>query len=224
MNGIINLDKPPGISSAAALNRLKRLLPHGTKLGHAGTLDPFATGVLVVLVGKATRSCEQLMNQPKQYQATITFGATTPSDDPDTPVTLTPQATPPSLQTTEAALQRFVGLIQQRPPTYSALKVGGRRAYALARAGTPADLPARPIRIDAIQIVDYCWPNLSLTIDCGRGAYIRAIARDLGNDLAVGGYLSSLRRTRVGNFYVEQSVTLDRLSADGPSAHLSPLQ
>jgi tRNA pseudouridine55 synthase len=223
MDGIINLDKPPGISSAAALNRLKRLFPRGTKIGHAGTLDPFATGVLVVLVGKATRSCERLMNQPKRYQATITFGATTPSDDPETPATPTPQAVPPPIDAIEAAIRRYVGTIQQRPPVYSALKVSGRRACDLARDGSPVDLPARPIRIDAIEIVQYAWPNLTLLIDCGRGTYIRAIARDLGNDLAVGGYLSSLRRTRVGDFYVENSVTLDSLAADGPSTHLTPL-
>jgi tRNA pseudouridine55 synthase len=223
VNGLIILDKPPGLSSAAALNRLKRLFPPKTKIGHAGSLDPFATGVLIILVGSATRACERLMDQPKRYQATVTLGAATATDDPESPAIPTPNAALPAPADISAALQRFVGTILQRPPVYSALKTGGRRACDLARKGKPVDLPPRPVRVDAIQITDYRWPTLDLIIDCGRGTYIRAIARDLGRDLGVGGYLSTLRRLRVGPFAIEQAVDLDRLAADGPSTHLRPL-
>jgi len=220
MHGLLNLDKPAGPSSAAVLNRLKRLLPPKTKIGHAGTLDPFATGVLVVLIGKATRLCESMMDQPKAYSTTIKLGATTPTDDPESPEVLTEGAIPPSESAVAAAVNQFVGVIQQRPPAYSAMKVAGRRAYDLARAGRPVDLPARPVRIDSIHITAYHWPLLHLTIHCGRGAYIRSLARDIGATLSLGGYLTSLRRLQVGEFKVEAAVTLERLLAEGVEPHL----
>ena len=147
-NGIINLDKPAGISSARAVSAVKRLLPRGTKIGHAGTLDPFATGVLLLLVGKATKACERLMDSQKQYDAAVRFGATTATDDPEAPaVPWTPTGGgavgPVSVERIRAALPAFVGEIRQRPPAFSAMKVGGRRAYDLAqgsrgRTGSPA--------------------------------------------------------------------------------------
>jgi tRNA pseudouridine55 synthase len=220
MHGLLNLDKPAGQSSAAVLNRLKRLLPPKTKIGHAGTLDPFATGVRVVLIGKATRLCESMMNQPKAYAATLKLGATTPTDDPESPEVATEGALPPTESAVAAAVQQFTGVIQQRPPAYSAMKVAGRRAYDLARAGRPVDLPARPVRIDSIHITAYQWPLLKLTIHCGRGTYIRSLARDIGALLSLGGYLTQLRRLQVGDFKVEAAVTLDRLLADGVAPHL----
>jgi tRNA pseudouridine55 synthase len=220
MHGLLNLDKPAGPSSAAVLNRLKRLLPPKTKIGHAGTLDPFATGVLVVLIGKATRLCESMMNQPKAYAATIKLGATTPTDDPESPEVPIEGALPPTESAVAAAVQQFTGVIQQRPPAYSAMKVAGRRAYDLARAGRPVDLPPRPVRIDSIHITAYHWPLLNLTIHCGRGTYIRSLARDIGATLSLGGYLTSLRRLQVGEFKVEAAVTLERLLAEGVEPHL----
>jgi tRNA pseudouridine55 synthase len=220
MHGLLNLDKPPGPSSAAVLNRLKRLLPPKTKIGHAGTLDPFATGVLVVLIGKATRLCESMRDQPKCYAATIKLGATTPTDDPESQEVLTEGATPPTDSAVAAAVQQFTGPIQQRPPAFSAMKINGRRAYDLARAGRPVDLPARPVRVDSIQITAYHWPLLNLTIHCGRGAYIRSLARDIGQSLSVGGYLTQLRRLSVGQFKAEAAVTLERLLAEGVGPHL----
>src|SRR4051812_15230534 len=148
MDGILNLDKPASISSARAVDRVKRLLPRGTKIGHAGTLDPFATGVLLLLVGKATKQCERLMDEPKQYEAVIRFGATTETDDPESPPQpwsrRDPTAPPPTREEVEAALRSFVGEIMQRPPPYSAMKVGGRRAYDLARKGVVVELQPRP--------------------------------------------------------------------------------
>jgi tRNA pseudouridine55 synthase len=223
LSGILNLDKPPGLSSAAALNRIKPLLPRGVKIGHAGTLDPFATGVLLVLIGKATRSCEQLMNLPKSYETTIRFGATTPTDDPTAEPAPVPGATAPTPEQVAQAINLFTGVIQQKPPVFSAMKIAGRRAYDLARKGKAVELAARPVRVDAIGILSYQWPDLRLTIDCGRGTYIRAIARDLGQALAVGGYLSALRRTKVGPFIAAEAISLDRVLMDGPAAHIRPV-
>src|SRR5690349_8198137 len=124
VEGVLNLDKPAGITSAAAVARVKRLLPRGTKIGHAGTLDPFATGVLLLLVGRATKACERLMGQPKGYEATVKLGATTETDDVEGREVPTPAAAAPAPELIEAAVRRFVGAIEQRPPVYSALKIG----------------------------------------------------------------------------------------------------
>ncbi len=129
--GIINLDKPRGLSSARAVSRVKRLLPRGVKIGHAGTLDPFASGVLLLLVGKATKLCERMMDSPKQYEAVVKLGATTATDDPESPEISVADAVAPSADALAAQLAGFVGEIMQQPPAFSALKVGGRRAYDL---------------------------------------------------------------------------------------------
>lgn len=221
ISGVLNLDKPPGLTSARVVGAVKRLLPRGVKIGHAGTLDPFATGVLLLLVGRATKQCEALMGQPKQYLATIRLGATTPTDDLDSPTTPTPDAIMPSIDRLQAELAKFVGEIQQRPPAFSALWIAGRRAYDLAREGEKVELQPRTVRIDAVELVTYQPPDVQVRIDCGKGTYIRAIARDLGQVLGTGGYLTALRRTRVGRFHVDQAVTLERLKADGIEPHLS---
>ena len=219
-SGVINLDKPAGISSAFAVGKVKRMLPRGTKIGHAGTLDPFATGVLLVLVGRATKLCERLMDEPKQYEATVKLGATTPTDDPESPETPTPGAAAVTEEAVRAALAPLVGAVVQRPPAYSALKVGGQRAYALARGGETVVLEPRTVRVYSIDLLGYEWPLVRLRVDCGRGTYIRAIARDLGEQLKVGGHLTQLRRTRVGPFAADAAVTADQLEASGVEAHL----
>jgi tRNA pseudouridine55 synthase len=228
LEGVLNLDKPPGISSARAVDRVKRVLPRGTKIGHAGTLDPFATGVLLLLIGKATKACERLMDATKQYETTVTFGATTPTDDPESPPTAwTPShggpVEPIPRERIEAALPTFVGRILQRPPAFSAMKVDGRRAYDIARKGGEVALEARPVNVYGIEIIEYGWPRLRLRIDCGRGTYIRAIARDLGEVLDVGGYLTELRRTQVGPFTAHEAVSLDRVATEGVTSHLRPV-
>jgi tRNA pseudouridine55 synthase len=220
LEGVLNLDKPAGRSSAYVVNGVKRLLPRGTKIGHAGTLDPFATGVLLLLVGKSTKLCERLMDEPKQYEATVKLGGTTPTEDPESPETPTRGAAPVPLETVRAALAPLVGEILQRPPAFSALKVGGRRAYDLARGGQTVELAPRRVRVYGIELLGYEWPFVSLRIDCGRGTYVRAIARDLGEALGVGGYLTELRRTRVGPFEAIDAVTTERLQADGVAPHL----
>jgi len=215
LNGIINLNKPTGISSARAVAIVKRLLPCGTKIGHAGTLDPFASGVLLMLVGKATKSCESLMDQPKQYEATIKFGATTPTEDPESPETIWPNAVVATSESIEAALPSFIGAIQQRPPAFSAMKVGGRRAYDIARKGGTVELVERTVNVYGIELLDLAWPNARARIDCGRGTYIRSIARDLGERLNCGGYLTQLARTKIGKFSIGDAVTIEKLQADG---------
>jgi tRNA pseudouridine55 synthase len=225
MDGILNLDKPPGISSARAVDKVKRLLPRKTRIGHAGTLDPFATGVLVLLIGRGTKLCERLMDQPKRYDATIKFGATTATDDPESPeepwvsrgIFSRGTGAPPvqqsrsdelqdrsagthgrgahaTVEDIRAALPSFIGAIQQRPPAFSAMKVDGQRAYKLARGGADVKLEPRTVHVYGIEVVDFAWPLLTLRIDCGRGTYIRSIARDLGETLDVGGHLTQLRR------------------------------
>jgi tRNA pseudouridine55 synthase len=223
MDGILPFDKPAGISSAWAVNRIKPLLPRKTKIGHAGTLDSFATGLLLLLIGKATRLCEQLMDQPKQYEATVKFGATTVTDDPESAEQICDVRSIPTIQQVREALQVFIGTIQQVPPTYSALKVQGRRSSDMARRGAPVLLKPRPVRIDGIELLDFTWPLLKLRIDCGRGTYIRALARDLGEKLAVGGYLTELRRTRIGDFDVANAATLGSLQRDGIDPYLQQL-
>src|SRR5215217_3276670 len=157
-HGVINLDKPAGLTSARLVDRVKRLLPRGTKIGHAGTLDPFATGVLLLLVGKATKSCETLMGQRKGYEATVKLGARTATDDPETPEELVEIAAPPSDAQVREAAARLVGTIEQTPPAFSAMKVGGQRAYKLARHGEQVEMKPRTVHVYAIEVVDYAWP------------------------------------------------------------------
>ena len=224
MDGLIVLDKPAGITSAAAVGRVKRLLPRGVKVGHAGTLDPFATGVLLVLVGRGTKSSQKLMDQAKQYDATIKLGANTATDDLDSVEVLHASAAAVTLEQIEIACRRFSGVISQRPPAFSALKIVGQPAYKLARKGQAPELAAREVRIDRFEILSWEHPLLKVRIGCGRGTYIRAIARDLGEMLGTGGYLTELRRTRIGDFDVADAVTLDRLQSEGITAHLQKLE
>jgi len=220
MNGIILLDKPAGISSAGAVNSVKRVLPRKTKIGHAGTLDPFATGLLVLLLGNATKRCEALMNQPKQYDATIRFGATTETDDPESPPQPFAEASAPAIELVQESLRRFIGNIEQIPPAYSALKIQGKRACDRVRDGESVTIQPRIVRIYDAALLAYEWPDAKVRIDCGRGTYIRAIARDLGKILNVGGYLTELRRTKSGEFRIEEAVTIDTLQRDGPDRYL----
>jgi len=222
LEGVINLDKPAGESSARLVARVKRLLPRGVKIGHAGTLDPFATGVLLLLVGKATKSCELLMGQRKGYEATVRLGARTATDDPEAPEEVVEVETPPDEAAVREAAGRLVGAIAQRPPAFSAMKVGGQRAYKLARQGEIVEMKERVVHVYELEVVSYAWPVARVRVECGRGTYVRAIARDLGEGLGVGGYLTELRRTFVGAFHVRESLTIERLTAEGVESHLRP--
>lgn len=209
MNGLLVIDKPAGMTSRDVVNRAQLWFPKKTKLGHTGTLDPLATGVLVVCVGAATRLAEYVQAMGKTYRTRILLGHRSDTDDADGSVTAVAGATPVPEQAIRAALPRFVGTISQTPPAYSALKVAGQRAHDLARSGADVKLAARPVSVYRIDLLGYEWPHLDLEIDCGKGTYIRSIARDLGDALGVGGLVQTLRRTRVGPFTAEQGVGLD---------------
>jgi tRNA pseudouridine55 synthase len=224
LSGLIILDKPHGISSARAVAIVKRLLPGGTKIGHAGTLDPFATGVLVLLVGQATRQCETIMGQPKTYEATIKLGANTATDDPESPEEPVAGAQPVDRAVVERSLVAFRGVIQQAPPPYSAIKVGGKRACDRLRAGEKVDLPPRPVHIYRLHVVDFNWPLLQIEVECGRGTYIRSLARDIGQNLGVGGYLTQLRRTRIGPYAIADAIAPPGLSPENITSHLIATQ
>jgi tRNA pseudouridine55 synthase len=213
VNGLLVIDKPGGITSRDAVNRVQRWFPRGTKIGHTGTLDPLATGVLVVCIGAATRLADYVQAMGKSYASRFRLGATSTSDDADGDVTET-NAQPVSREAVDAALAGFVGAIEQLPPSVSALKVDGKRAHDLARKGADVKLAPRPVRIEAIRVLGYEWPFLDVEVDCGKGTYIRSIARDLGAALGVGGLVQTLRRTRVGPFAAEQGIGVDAPPAE----------
>jgi tRNA pseudouridine55 synthase len=179
--------------------------PKRVKVGHGGTLDPLATGLVVVLVGKATRLCDRIMGGRKRYVATIDLSRTSTTDDREGQITEAQVAAPPTREHIAAAARTFVGTIQQRPPAHSAIWVDGRRAYHLARKGQLNELPARPVQVYHINLLDYLWPRLTIDVTCGKGTYIRSLARDIGAALGAGGMLDALRRTEVEPFTIEQA-------------------
>ncbi len=224
IGGILNLRKPSGLRSTRAVTHVKHVLPRRTKVGHAGTLDNFASGVLLILVGGATKLSESLMSSPKQYVATLRLGATTETNDPDSPYTLTPGASPVTAEALNDALARQVGHIRQQPPIYSALKIGGMRSSDRVRLGDNPILPEpRVVRIDAIELLRYEWPFTTIRVDCGRGTYVRSIARDVGETLGVGAYLTELIRTRVGEFWIENARELDSINPENVASALTPI-
>jgi tRNA pseudouridine55 synthase len=222
MNGLLVIDKPGGMTSRDVVNRVQRWFPRKTKIGHTGTLDPLATGVLVICVGAATRLADFVQAMGKTYRSRFRLGATSTTDDADGAVTATPGAVPPTREQSDAAIPAFLGRVEQVPPAFSALKVSGARAHELAREGKHVPLAARTVRIDAIRTLGYEWPFLDVEIDCGKGTYIRSIARDLGAKLGCGGMVETLRRTRVGPFTAEQGIGLD-VSPEEARAKLLPL-
>ncbi len=210
LHGLLIIDKPLGASSMDVVRKV-RWLAGNCKTGHAGTLDPLATGVLICCLGKATREVDRLMGLTKIYETTVDLSAFTNTDDAEGPREPVEVAEPPTLERVRAALDQLTGAIQQTPPAYSAIKVGGQRAYKMARRGETVELAARTVRIDAIEILGYEWPNLRLRITCGKGTYIRSLARQIGSLLQTGGYLTQLRRTAIGPYNIEKSHRLDDL-------------
>jgi len=199
--------------------RRRRRSRHGIKVGHAGTLDPFANGVLVMCVGPATRLIDYVQKRPKLYTAEITLGATSTTDDPEGEITPIPGAPAPAEERIRACLEEFLGLIAQVPPAHSAVHVGGQRAYELARSGKEPDLSPRKVHVHRISLLRYEYPLLEIEVSCGAGTYIRALARDIGERLATGGYCSALTRTAVGQFTIEDAVAPDDLD---PARDLLP--
>jgi tRNA pseudouridine55 synthase len=208
INGLLVLDKPAGITSRDAVDRAMKWFPPRTKIGHTGTLDPLATGVLVLCLGRATRLAEFVQAMDKAYRATLVLGARSDTDDADGTITSNPEARPVDPSAIEAALAGFIGTIEQTPPDYSAVKIAGRRAHALARQGQALSIVPRPVNVYGINVMKFAWPEIRLEIACGRGTYIRSLARDLGERLGVGAYVSELRRTRIGPFTAEDALPL----------------
>ena len=206
--GIFAVYKPKGITSNDAVQIVKRQ-SGGKKTGHAGTLDPLATGVLVVGVGReATKQLGEIVKKEKEYLAVIKFGETSSTDDEEGEKIKVKAKNIPEIIDIEKAIKKFQGKITQIPPVFSAIKVNGREAYKLARTGREVEMKPREIEIKKIDITDYKWPILKLKVVTGPGAYIRALARDIGEELGVGGYLADLERTRVGQFVKEEAVRL----------------
>ncbi len=213
MFGLLSVHKPSGPTSRRVVDRIQRLV-RPDKAGHAGTLDPLASGVLVVAVGTATRLISYVQQQPKHYRATFLLGQTSPTEDVEGEVTELVDAPVPERAELLAAASRLQGEIIQRPPAYSALKVSGRRAYALARAGAAVELQPRPITIHRLELIDYCYPQMQFEINCSSGTYVRSLGRDLAESLGTGAVMSALVRTAIGPFTLERCVELDQLSAD----------
>ena len=216
----IYINKPYGMSSFGALayvrTRLSRLLHvKRLKTGHAGTLDPLATGVLILCTGKATKKIESLQLQDKEYTATLQLGATTPSFDKEHTVDMTYPTRHITRELIVETLRRFEGDIMQVPPLYSAVMVDGHRAYKLARKGSDMELQAKPIHIDEIELTgfDPTTMQMSIRVACGKGTYIRSLARDIGYALGSGAFLTALCRTRLGSVRIEDCLTLDEFPA-----------
>lgn len=225
--GLLIIDKPLGLTSMDVCRRVRRRLinagaPKRVKVGHGGTLDPLATGLMVILIGKCTRLCDQIMLGEKSYETRVDLSAFTTTDDAEGERTEVAVTVPPTLDQVRAACDRFTGTIMQTPPAFSAMKVGGQRAYKLARRGEDVVLQPRPVTIHAITINSYAFPSLTLTVDSGKGTYIRSLARDLGQALGTGGTLAGLRRTRVAPFTIDQAVTLESLPERLTQADLLP--
>ncbi|MGJ3238274.1 MAG: tRNA pseudouridine(55) synthase TruB [Anaerolineae bacterium] len=215
--GFLNIDKPPDLTSHDVVARVRRLCRQSvgkTKVGHAGTLDPMATGVLVICLGHATRLSEYAMQSTKTYRATVHFGIETDTYDAEGTVTAQTDASQITLAQVEEALPAFIGDIQQLPPMYSAIKRGGKKLYELAREGVEIEREARPVTIHQIDIIDWQAPHLTLDVTCGAGTYIRSLAYDLGQALGVGAHLSALIRSHSGAFAVTDAVNLAQLLDD----------
>jgi tRNA pseudouridine55 synthase len=218
---LLVLNKPAGMSSRQAVNLVQRL-SRPAKAGHAGTLDPLATGVLVVCVGGATRLIEFVQRMPKSYSGTFLLGRKSPTEDVEGEMVELPNAPVPMLEEITAAIPRFLGRIEQRPPVFSALKVKGRPAYKLARQGKQVELAARPIEIHRMTVKSYHYPELTLEIDCGSGTYVRSLGRDLAESLGTAAVMSALVRTRIGDFSIENALNPYDLSSDNLISHLQP--
>jgi len=212
--GVLNVNKPPGMTSHDVVARVRRLASQ-RRVGHAGTLDPLATGVLIICLGTATRLSEYLADRPKAYRAVVRFGVETDSWDADGLTVCEREWQWLDLEQIRRALARFLGCISQVPPMYSALKRDGRRLYELAREGIVVERPSRPINIYSLDVVDWSPPLLTLDIKCSKGTYVRSLAHDLGDVLNTGAHLAALTRLAVGDFTLDESVDLETLESAG---------
>lgn len=210
-DSVLLVDKPAGLSSFGVVARIRRVLTkslgHKVKVGHTGTLDPFATGLMIIVTGKECRNASQYSKLDKVYDATIRLGQTSTTGDPEGDISDVSDRVP-SLEEVRSALAGFVGTISQRPPMFSAIKIDGQRAYKLARAGKTVDMPLRQITVFGLDVVDYDYPNLKVRAHVSSGTYIRTLAEDIGNALGVGAYCTGLRRTSIDKWDVSDAKKL----------------
>lgn len=215
---ILLIDKPLGWTSFDAVKRVRgaltrRMKVKKLKVGHAGTLDPLATGVMVICTGRATKRIDELQAGVKEYIATLALGATTPSFDLETEIDATYPIDHITSELVKETLRKFHGTIQQVPPAFSAVKIDGQRAYKMARKGQTPELKAKTLVIDDIELLQYAQDQITLRIVCSKGTYIRALARDIGEALGSGAHLTALRRTRVGDFTIDKCISVDDAAA-----------
>ena len=217
IDGVLLIDKPDGMTSFGVVARVRRVLSERAgmkvKVGHTGTLDPFATGLLILCVGKETKNAMGYTKLDKVYEATVRLGQTSTTGDPEGDVTEV-NDTQPSREDVEAALEKFIGEITQRPPIFSAIKVGGQRAYDLARAGKEVEIPERQVTIHSLEVIDYTYPELKIRTHVSSGTYIRTLAEDIGKVLGTGAYCTQLRRTKVADWDVANAQTLAEFGVD----------
>ena len=221
IDGIYAFWKPKGPTSNRFLNDIRRVVGKGVKVGHAGTLDPLAEGVLVVGIGRGTKALQSEVGKEKEYVAEVTLGVISSTDDEEGDKTVFPVSSIPDIDSVRAAAESFLGETDQVPPVYSAVKIGGKEAYKFARKGVGVDMRPRRVKIFSIDILEYAYPRLVIRVLTGKGVYIRSLARDLGSRLGVGGYLSGLKRTRVGLFDAASSFSVDGFKAALESGTLS---
>jgi tRNA pseudouridine55 synthase len=221
-NGLLNLNKPSGPTSRQVVDVVQRLA-RPAKAGHAGTLDPLASGVLVVGVGAGTRLVDYVQRMPKRYRGTFLLGRRSPTEDIQGEVTLLEGGPLPAVEQIRAAAGALLGQIQQRPPAYSALKLAGRRAYELARQGHQVELAARPVTVYAIEVSRYEYPELVLEVECSRGTYVRSLGRDLARSLGTEAVMSALVRWGVGPFRLEDAADPGLLTCENLAGHLLPM-
>ncbi len=215
--GFLNINKPQGLTSHDVVARVRRLCRNTfgkTKVGHAGTLDPMATGVLVICLGYATRLSEYAMQSTKKYRATVHLGVETDTYDAEGEILSESDASHITLEQVKTAFQPYIGDIQQMPPMFSAIKKDGKKLYELAREGKEIERETRPVTIHKIEVIDWQSPIVTLDVTCGAGTYIRSLAHDIGEQLGTGAHLSGLVRLQSGSFSVDESVGLDTLLDD----------
>lgn len=230
INGLLLVDKPIGWTSFDAVNKVRgavarglNVKPRTVKVGHSGTLDPMATGLLVLAIGRATKSMSSLTKLDKVYEVQAMLGATSDTGDSEGQISVMSSPEQPNAQAVRAALESFIGDIEQIPPKYSAIKVDGVRAYKRARKGEDFKLEPRKVKIYQIDELKYKWPNLSFTTKVSSGTYIRSLVEDVGETLGSGAYMSQLRRTRVGEYDINEAVDVDQLDYEEIVKSISPL-
>jgi len=218
INGLLLVDKPAGISSFGVVARVRGIIKAETgqkiKIGHTGTLDPMATGLMILVLGKYTKRAGEFSKLDKTYEAELTLGQTSTTGDKEGEVTRK-SAQKPTKQAVQDVLSTFVGQISQTPPAYSAIKIDGQRAYKLARQGITPVIKPREITIYSLELTDYSYPKVKFTVSVSSGTYIRTLAEDIGEKLGTGAYLSALRRTQVGDFNIKSAQVLQKLTYSG---------